>query len=133
MRDRNGTIVGVLQLLNKRGGPFTREDGETLAGLAAQAAVALEATTLYPSLFRPAEGPSEPPPLTGRFNRIIGESEAMRPLYRLTARAAASEATVLIRGESGTGKELFARALHVNSPRRDKPFVKVDCAALPAR
>ncbi|MGI5865804.1 MAG: sigma-54 interaction domain-containing protein [Myxococcales bacterium] len=55
----------------------------------------------------------------------------MRHVYKLLSRAAASEATVLIHGESGTGKELFSRAVHVNSPRRDKPFVKVDCAALP--
>jgi Nif-specific regulatory protein len=132
MRDRCGSIIGVVQLLNKRGGTFTREDGELLAALAAQAAAAVEATTFYPSLLRPAAEAREPLPLADRFNRIIGESEPMRQAYRLTTRAAASDATVLIRGESGTGKELFARAVHVNSPRRDKPLVKVDCAALPA-
>jgi Nif-specific regulatory protein len=55
----------------------------------------------------------------------------MRAVYDRTDRAARTEATVLVRGESGTGKELIARAIHDNSARRDKPFVKVDCAALP--
>ncbi len=132
MRDRHGAIIGVVQLLNKRSGPFTREDGELLAALASQAAAAVEATTFYPSLLRPPAEARESLPLADRFNRIIGESEPMRQAYRLTTRAANSDATVLIRGESGTGKELFARAVHVNSPRRDKPLIKVDCAALPA-
>ncbi|MEW5850276.1 MAG: sigma 54-interacting transcriptional regulator [Myxococcota bacterium] len=133
MADRNGNIIGVVQLLNKLGGgPFTRDDEQALAQLAAQAAMAIEATTLYSQLFRPADEAKESLPLSDRFNRIIGESEPMRQVYRLTTKAAASQATVLIRGESGTGKEMFARAVHVNSPRRDGPFVKVDCAALPA-
>jgi Nif-specific regulatory protein len=132
MRDRNGTIIGVVQLLNKRGGPFTREDGEALAVLAAQAAVAVEATTFYPLLLRAPAEARESLPLADRFNRILGESEPMRLAYRLTTKAAASDATVLVRGESGTGKELFARAIHVNSRRRLGPLVKVDCAALPA-
>ncbi|HEY3445903.1 MAG TPA: sigma 54-interacting transcriptional regulator [Myxococcales bacterium] len=132
MRDRNGVVIGVVQLLNKRGGAFTRDDGETLGSLAQQAAAVIESTTVYTQLFRPPAEAHEPLPLAERFNRIIGESEPMRTAYRLTTKAAASEATVMVRGESGTGKELFARAVHVNSKRRDKPFVKVDCAALPA-
>ncbi len=132
MRDRQGAIIGVLQLLNRRGGAFSAADEETLAALAAQAALAVEATTLYAELNRAPAEALDPVPLSDRFNRIVGESEPMRQAYRLTTRAAQSVATVLIRGESGTGKELFARAVHVNSPRRDGPFVKVDCAALPA-
>ncbi len=132
MLDRNGVVIGVVQLLNRRGGPFSREDGEVLKELARQAAAVIESTTVYTQLFRPPAEAHEPLPLADRFNRILGESEPMRQAYRLTARAANSDATVLVRGESGTGKELFARAVHVNSPRRDRPFVKVDCAALPA-
>jgi len=90
MRDRNGTIIGVVQLLNKRGGPFTREDGEALAVLAAQAAVAVEATTFYPLLLRAPAEARESLPLADRFNRILGESEPMRLAYRLTTKAAAS-------------------------------------------
>ncbi len=62
---------------------------------------------------------------------IIGKSHAMRSLYDLLAQVAPSDTTVLIRGESGTGKEMVAQALHYSSPRADKPFVKVNCAALP--
>jgi len=62
---------------------------------------------------------------------IQGESPAMREVFQLVRRAAASRATVLIRGESGTGKELVARALHYHSDRADGPFIAVSCAALP--
>jgi Nif-specific regulatory protein len=62
---------------------------------------------------------------------IIGKSHAMRALYDLLAQVAPSDTTVLIRGESGTGKEMVAQALHYSSPRADKPFIKVNCAALP--
>ena len=62
---------------------------------------------------------------------IIGESPAMLDVYDRTDRAARTDVTVLLRGESGAGKELFAQAIHYNSSRRDAPFVKVDCAALP--
>jgi len=55
----------------------------------------------------------------------------MEELYEQVAQAAPSDTTVLIRGESGTGKELVAHALHYNSPRAAKPFVRVSCAALP--
>ncbi|HEX3529332.1 MAG TPA: sigma 54-interacting transcriptional regulator [Thermoanaerobaculia bacterium] len=61
---------------------------------------------------------------------MVGESPRMSEVYRLIARAAASDSTVLLRGESGTGKEVAARALHQASPRADKPFVAVNCATL---
>lgn len=65
------------------------------------------------------------------FPRIIGESEAIKRAVGETQRVATTEATVLLLGESGTGKELFARAVHHLSERRDKPFVAVNCAAIP--
>jgi two-component system response regulator HydG len=65
------------------------------------------------------------------FARIIGRSAAMGRLFESVALVAPTEATVLITGESGTGKELIANAIHQNSPRRDRPFIKVNCAALP--
>lgn len=65
------------------------------------------------------------------FPRIIGESEAIKRVVGETQRVAQTEATVLLLGESGTGKELFARAVHHLSKRRDKPFVAINCAAIP--
>ena len=62
---------------------------------------------------------------------IVGESPVLLAALRQIEQVAASDATVLLLGESGTGKELFARALHLQSPRRDGPFVKVNCAAIP--
>ena len=65
------------------------------------------------------------------FPRIIGESDAIKRAVAETQRVAPTEATVLLLGESGTGKELFARAVHHLSPRRDQPFVAINCAAIP--
>jgi transcriptional regulator with PAS, ATPase and Fis domain len=65
------------------------------------------------------------------FNNIIGRSRVMAELFDQLNLIANSRATVFIQGASGTGKELVARALHFNSPRRDKPFIKINCAALP--
>ncbi|MDZ7595743.1 MAG: sigma 54-interacting transcriptional regulator [Thiobacillus sp.] len=62
---------------------------------------------------------------------IVGESQALRHALRQIEQVAETDATVLLLGESGTGKELFARALHLSSPRRDQPFVKVNCGAIP--
>jgi DNA-binding NtrC family response regulator len=66
-----------------------------------------------------------------RFENVVGLSPRMVEVYRLAARAAATDATVLIQGESGTGKELIARAIHYGSSRAEGPFVAVDCTALP--
>jgi len=63
--------------------------------------------------------------------QIIGQSAGMVAVYRTVARVASLDTTVLIQGETGTGKELIARAIHYASPRADRPFVVVDCAALP--
>jgi Nif-specific regulatory protein len=65
------------------------------------------------------------------FSHIIGNSGPMRRVYEQIAQVARTNTTVLIRGESGTGKELIAHAIHYNSPRSTKPFIKVSCAALP--
>lgn len=65
-----------------------------------------------------------------RFDNIIGKSRAMQAVFDTIQKVAHTKATVLITGESGTGKELVAKAIHFNSPRRDKPFVAVSCAAL---
>jgi len=65
------------------------------------------------------------------FGNLIGKSAAFEDVLKLTGRVAESEATVLIQGESGTGKELFARAIHYNSPRKDKSFITANCPSIP--
>ena len=71
--------------------------------------------------------------LTEKYNihNMVGNSGAMHQVYESVMQVANSNATVLIRGESGTGKELVAHAIHYNSPRRDKPFIKINCGAIP--
>lgn len=65
------------------------------------------------------------------FTEIIGQNEKMKEVSRLIQKVAGSDTSVLLQGESGTGKELFARAIHNLSPRRDKPYVALNCAAIP--
>jgi Nif-specific regulatory protein len=65
------------------------------------------------------------------LRNIVGNSRVMQQVYELVAQVAPAATTVLVRGESGTGKELVAQAIHYNSPRTGKPFVKVSCGALP--
>jgi two-component system NtrC family response regulator len=66
-----------------------------------------------------------------QFGNIVGKSKAMRNVYEVIEKVAQTRASVLITGESGTGKELIAKAIHFNSPRRDKRFISVSCSALP--
>jgi Nif-specific regulatory protein len=126
VKDAKGETVGVLQVLNKRKGAFDAKDESTLVALAREVAALLDATSLRTQLHK-----EHRQSLAFRFNHIVGESTVMREVYERLARAARTEATVLVRGESGSGKEAVARAVHFNSPRKDGPFIKVDCAALP--
>ena len=66
-----------------------------------------------------------------RWDNIVGHSHAMQQIFGTILRVAPSRATVLLAGESGVGKDLIARAIHFHSPRKDKPFVKINCTALP--
>jgi DNA-binding NtrC family response regulator len=65
------------------------------------------------------------------FDNLIGRSPAMQEIFATVSRVAQTRATVLLAGESGVGKDVIARAIHFNSPRRDRPFVKINCTALP--
>ncbi|WP_041795724.1 nif-specific transcriptional activator NifA [Pararhodospirillum photometricum] len=86
----------------------------------------LEKARLEKALPRPEK------PLTGKvLENVVGRSQAILRVSAQVRQVAPSRATVLLRGESGTGKELIARAIHYLSPRADKPFIKVNCAALP--
>ncbi len=66
-----------------------------------------------------------------KLDNIVGSAKSMVEVYKAVQKVAPTRTTVMIRGESGTGKELIARAVHYNSPRAEKPFIKVSCAALP--
>jgi Nif-specific regulatory protein len=125
--DRHRAIRGVVQVLNKKGGSFTGEDEAFLSALASQVAQAFEGTTL-----RPAPDAARGVSLRGPFNHIVGASPPLRRVYDQILRAAATDATVLLRGETGVGKGLFARAIHVNSKRKDAPLVVLDCTTLPS-
>ena len=65
-----------------------------------------------------------------RFENIIGDSPAMHEVFAVVGQVANSRATVLLLGETGTGKEMIAKAIHYNSPRKDKPFIRVNCGAM---
>jgi len=82
----------------------------------------VENISLREEMPEPGSGP--------RYSEIIGESEAMKDVFRWIDRVARSDSTVMIYGESGTGKELVARAIHASSNRADGPFVRVNCGAL---
>ena len=68
---------------------------------------------------------------TGTLGHLVGASKKMQEIFRLTEMVAPSTASVLITGASGTGKELVARTIHELSPRKNKPFVPINCAAIP--
>ncbi len=122
-------VRGVVQLLNKQGGgAFDDDDEAYLVALSTQLARALALTTL-----RAGDGAAPGLVLRGPFNHIVGRSPALEQVYQRVALAAQTDASVLLRGETGTGKGLFARAIHVNSPRQAGPFVTVDCTTLPAQ
>jgi len=123
---RRGQIRGVLQVLNKSDGAFTERDEEFIRMLAEQIGRAIDYTTLR------GDDTQRGLSLRGRFNHVIGTSPAMAAVYEMIVRAAQTDATVLLHGETGTGKGLLARAIHVNSARREAPFVHVDCTTLPA-
>jgi Nif-specific regulatory protein len=131
LRDRAGQVFGVVQVLNSAQGSFSPDDESRFRRLCAEAALAIEATSLYAEVRPRSVDKGRKLPLGYRYNNIIGESAPMQRVYALVRKAAATDATVLLRGESGTGKELIARAVHYNGRRADGPFVKVDCASLP--
>jgi transcriptional regulator with GAF, ATPase, and Fis domain len=113
---RNGTFVDGLQVTGAR----IPDNGKIRLG-------SVELSVDYdPQRRRPIEiWPSD------SFGRLVGASVRMRELFATIARIAPMDASVLIHGETGTGKELVAQAIHDASPRASKPFVVVDCAALP--
>ena len=128
---RGDTVLGTLYVDHRRLAElFSREDLTFLAALADLAAVALENARLHGALQREVRQLRRDVEGKYRFDRLLGASDAMVALFRVLERVADTDATVLIQGENGTGKELVARALHLNSRRRGRPFVIIDCGSL---
>lgn len=134
-----GEAFGSLNLASKQIETFTPQEVELLGQVGSQVAIAVKNALAFKEidelkdklavekLYLEEEIRSE-----FNFEEIIGESAALRRALGQVELAAPANTTVLLRGETGTGKELFARAIHNLSPRQDRTFVKVNCAAIPA-
>ncbi len=128
LRGSSGELFGAFELINKHAGAFTEEDEVALIELAALAAVAMENAQDRQQLLtanrRMAEQAAE------RI-QFIGQSPAIDALRSVIRRVADTELAVLILGENGTGKEVAAQSIHYWSRRRERPFIAVNCAAIP--
>jgi Nif-specific regulatory protein len=123
------STIGVLYLIAHGAGKRFEEDHVNfLTSVAGIAAVTLENVLALESLRSENRRLQTELDLDGV---IVGESDSMRKVQEFIARVAGGDSAILIRGESGTGKELVARAIHHNSPRAGKPFVAINCAAIP--
>jgi formate hydrogenlyase transcriptional activator len=133
-----GRAIGVLCLGRKEDNSFSEHDAEFLAEVAGQVAIAIENALAYreiselkdklaqEKLYLEEEIRSEL-----NFEHIIGSSPALKQVLELVETVASSDSTVLLLGDTGTGKELIARAIHDRSRRKDRTFVKLNCAAIP--
>lgn len=112
----NAMKLGAFDYLTK---PFDKDELQLVIAKAAEA-----------SRLASREALPQSTPANGRFG-MIGSSPALQSVFHTIEKVAASPSTVLVTGESGTGKELIASALHENSPRKERPFIKINCAAIP--
>jgi formate hydrogenlyase transcriptional activator len=130
--------LGTLDIASRSENAFTEKDAELLTHVAAQIAIAVENALAYreisqlkdklaqEKLYLEEEIRSEL-----NFDQIIGNSPALRRVLDLVETVAPSDSTVLLLGETGTGKELIARAIHDHGRRKERTFVKLNCAAIP--
>ena len=121
--------IGVVEVLNKKDGTaFNGRDLEILRIFANMAATSVMNAQMHERVKAENRGLRE---VVKQDDTIIGSSDALKEALMLCDRVAGSNATVLLLGETGTGKELSARSVHNRSPRRDRPFIAINCAALP--
>ena len=128
MRGGSGELLGVFELINSASGEFTAEDEAALVELAGHAAIALENAQDRENLLSTSRQITEQ---AAERVRLIGESPAIEALRSIIRRVADTDLAVLILGENGTGKEVVAQSIHYLCGRREKPFVAVNCAAIP--
>ena len=132
-RDR---VVGVLMLCRRSNHAFEQDDVILLEQVACQIAIAVENTLEYEKATKDRDKETKQrqyleEELRAEFGPIVGESPALKSALHLVSVVAPTDSSVLIQGETGTGKELIARAIHNLSGRRDRAFVKLNCAAIP--
>ncbi len=131
----SGRAVGAVQLLNKQDAPFAGDDLALLEEIAHHLAMAVESIVLNQEIRQlSSQLDREVAALTGGLpagGLFIAESPAMREILELVRLVSQTPVNVLIVGENGTGKELIARLIHAGGDRADKPFVAVNCAAIP--
>ena len=138
MRNQRGEIIGAFETLNKHAGAFSTRDEEWLSALASHAAIAIETAQLIGELRRSQDELAQQNAHLWRevenkysSHGIIGTGQKIQQIVRLVERIRDSLVNVLITGESGTGKEMVAKAIHFTSSRARRPFVALNCAALP--
>jgi formate hydrogenlyase transcriptional activator len=131
-------VLGALDMGRRRAEPFNPDEIDLLTQVGKQIALAvenaqayLEITDLKDKLAKEKLYLEEEIRTERNFEEIVGESAALRRVLKEVETVAPTGSTVLIRGETGAGKELIARALHELSPRRERTFVKLNCAAIP--
>jgi Nif-specific regulatory protein len=128
LRGSSGELFGAFELINKHKGSFTPEDERALSELAAHASIALENAQDRESLLSTSKQITEQ---AAQQVRLIGDSQPIQSLRTIIQRVSDTDLAVLILGENGTGKEVVAQSIHYLSSRRQKPFVAVNCAAIP--
>jgi formate hydrogenlyase transcriptional activator len=132
-----GQTLGTLAVISKLEAAFVTRDASILAQLANQVAIAVSNAVAFGEIKDLRDRISlekqylENEIAENRFDEIVGNSSGLRNLLNNIAIVAPTDATVLIQGETGTGKELLARAIHRLSPRKDRAFIKLNCAAIP--
>src|ERR1700693_2650929 len=133
-----GRALGILATSRTTDTPFTPEDVDFLSRASGQIAIAIENALAYQEISELKDKLAQEKPYLEEeirtdsgFERIIGKSAALKRVLQMVETVAPSDSTVLLLGETGTGKELIARAIRDRSRRKDRTFVKLNCAAIP--